>query len=37
MTARYDMDIVNVTLYWHFTMVTVAITMAINAGIPFLV
>ena len=25
------MDIVNVALYWHFTMVTVAITMAINA------
>jgi cytochrome c oxidase subunit I+III len=37
MTARHDMDIVNVALYWHFTIVTTAITIAINAGIPFLV
>jgi cytochrome c oxidase subunit I+III len=37
MTARHDMDIVNVALYWHFTIVTIAITIAINAGIPFLV
>lgn len=37
MTAKYDMDIANVVLYWHFTMVTVAITVALNAGIPYLV
>ena len=37
LTARYDMDIVNVALYWHFTIVTVAITIAIAAGIPYLV
>lgn len=36
MTANCDMDIVNVALYWHFTMVTVAITIAITAGIPYL-
>jgi cytochrome c oxidase subunit I+III len=35
MTARYDMDIVNVTLYWHFTAATVAITLAIIAGFPY--
>jgi cytochrome c oxidase subunit I+III len=34
MTARYDMEIANVVLYWHFTMVTVAITVALNAGVP---
>ena len=37
MTATHDIDIVNVALYWHFAMVTVAITIAITAGIPFLV
>ena len=36
LTAKYDMDIVNVALYWHFTIVTVAITIAIAAGIPYL-
>ncbi len=35
MTARYDMDIVNVTLYWHFTAATVVITLAIIAGFPY--
>lgn len=35
MTARYDMDIANVTLYWHFTAATVAITIAIMAGFPY--
>jgi cytochrome c oxidase subunit I+III len=34
MTAKYDMEIVNVRLYWHFTAVTVAITVAISAGVP---
>ena len=37
LTHIYDMDIVNVVLYGHFTMVTVVITIAINAGIPYLV
>jgi cytochrome c oxidase subunit I+III len=37
MTARHDMDIANVTLYWHFTAVTVAITVAVIAGFPFVV
>jgi cytochrome c oxidase subunit I+III len=36
LTAKYDMDIVNVALYWHFTIVTIAITIAIAAGIPYL-
>jgi cytochrome c oxidase subunit I+III len=34
MTARYDIDINNVTLYWHFTVFTVAVTVAVIAGFP---
>ncbi|MGE0448212.1 MAG: cytochrome c oxidase subunit I [Vicinamibacterales bacterium] len=34
MTARYDIDIANVVLYWHFCIVTVAITAAVIAGFP---
>ena len=34
MTARYDIDIHNVALYWHFTALTVAITVAVIAGFP---
>jgi cytochrome c oxidase subunit I+III len=34
MTARYDIDIGNVALYWHFTALTVAITVAVIAGFP---
>jgi cytochrome c oxidase subunit I+III len=34
MTARHDMDIANVTLYWHFTAVTALITVAVVAGFP---
>ena len=34
MTARYDIDISNVTLYWHFVALTVAITVAVIAGFP---
>ncbi|MCA9115844.1 MAG: cbb3-type cytochrome c oxidase subunit I, partial [Planctomycetaceae bacterium] len=34
MTARYDIDICNVTLYWHFTALTTAITVAVIAGFP---
>jgi cytochrome c oxidase subunit I+III len=37
MTARYDMDIHNVALYWHFTALTAAITVAVIAGFPLLV
>ncbi len=37
MTGAYDMDIVNVGLYWHFTMATNAITLAVNAGFPHVV
>jgi hypothetical protein len=37
MTAVHDIDITNVVLYWHFTMVTVATSVVIAAGIPFLV
>jgi cytochrome c oxidase subunit I+III len=34
MTARYDIDINNVTLYWHFTVFTAALTVAVIAGFP---
>ena len=37
MTARHDMDLANVALYWHFTAATVAITVAIIAGFPFVI
>jgi cytochrome c oxidase subunit I+III len=28
------MDIVNVTVYWHFVAITIAITVAVIAGFP---
>jgi cytochrome c oxidase subunit I+III len=34
MTARHDIDIRNVTLYWHFTALTVAMTVLVIAGFP---
>jgi cytochrome c oxidase subunit I+III len=34
MTARYDIDINNVALYWHFTALTAAIAVAVIAGFP---
>ncbi|MGH8571167.1 MAG: cbb3-type cytochrome c oxidase subunit I, partial [Gammaproteobacteria bacterium] len=34
MTARYDIDIGNVALYWHFTAITFVITVAVIAGFP---
>ena len=34
MTARYDIDITNVALYWHFTVSTVIVTVAVIAGFP---
>jgi cytochrome c oxidase subunit I+III len=37
MTARYDIDICNVALYWHFVIVTVVITVAVISGFPLVV
>jgi cytochrome c oxidase subunit I+III len=34
MTARHDIDFANVTLYWHFCMLTVVVTVAVIAGFP---
>jgi heme/copper-type cytochrome/quinol oxidase subunit 3 len=34
MTARHDIDIGNVTLFWHFTAVTVVLAMAVIGGFP---
>jgi cytochrome c oxidase subunit I+III len=34
MTARHDIDIVNTALYWHFTALTVVMTVAVIAGFP---
>ena len=34
MTARYDIDIHNVTLYWHFVAITVAVTVLVLVGFP---
>ena len=36
MTSRYDIDISNVALYWHFVAITVVITVAVTAGFPLL-
>ena len=34
MTAQHDIDMSNVALYWHFTLLTVVITVAVIAGFP---
>jgi cytochrome c oxidase subunit I+III len=34
MDAVHDADIVNVSLYWHFMLLTVGITVAVIAGFP---
>ena len=34
MTARYDQDIVNVALYWHFVAFKVFVAVAVIAGFP---
>jgi cytochrome c oxidase subunit I+III len=34
MTARHDIDISNVVLYWHFAAVTVMLTVGVTAGFP---
>lgn len=36
MSGRYDIDIQNVTLYWHFVAITAATTVAVIAGFPLL-
>jgi cytochrome c oxidase subunit I+III len=37
MTAEHDADLCNVTLYWHFTILTVVVTVAVIGGFPQLV
>lgn len=34
MTGEYDIDIQNVSLYWHFMALTVTVTIAVTAGFP---
>jgi cytochrome c oxidase subunit I+III len=34
MTARHDIDMSNVVLYWHFVALTVLLTVAVTAGFP---
>lgn len=34
MTARYDVDMTTVTLYWHFTALMTAMAVAVLAGFP---
>ncbi len=34
MTARHDIDMANVALYWHFAVITAAVTVAVIAGFP---
>jgi cytochrome c oxidase subunit I+III len=36
MTARYDIDIQNVALFWHFVVITAVITVAVLAGFPLM-
>ncbi|MCW8193874.1 cytochrome c oxidase subunit I [Proteobacteria bacterium 005FR1] len=36
MTFEYDIDIQNVTLYWHFMAITVLVTTAVIGGFPLL-
>jgi cytochrome c oxidase subunit I len=37
LTQRYDIDIHNVVLYWHFAAITVAVTVAVIAFFPLAV
>jgi len=34
MTARHDIDIANVALYWHFLLLSVLVTVLVVAGFP---
>ena len=36
MTATHDIDIRNVTLYWHFVAIKLLVTVAVIAGFPLL-
>jgi cytochrome c oxidase subunit I+III len=36
MTARHDIDIRNVVLYWHFVAVKLVVTIGTIAGFPLL-
>jgi cytochrome c oxidase subunit I+III len=36
MTATHDIDIHNVTLYWHFVAITALVTVAVIGGFPLL-
>jgi cytochrome c oxidase subunit I+III len=36
LTADHDIDLCNVTLYWHFMALTAALTVAVIAGFPLL-
>ena len=36
LSAEHDIDISNVTLYWHFMAVMIAITVAVIAGFPLI-
>ena len=36
MTARHDIDIHNVALFWHFVALTTVVTVAVSAGFPLL-
>ena len=33
-TARHEMDVANTLLYWHFTVLTAVVTVAVIAGFP---
>lgn len=37
LTPTYDIDLANTTLYWHFAVLIVVITVAVIAGFPQLV
>jgi cytochrome c oxidase subunit I+III len=36
MTARYDIDIQNLALFWHFVVITAVITVGVIAGFPLM-
>jgi cytochrome c oxidase subunit I+III len=36
MTGKYDIDIRNVVLYWHFVIITALVTVVVIAGFPIL-
>ena len=36
MTPDHDIDVVNVALYWHFALFTMAVSVGVIAGFPLL-